>query len=351
MFLNYIHYFRGIAIVFIISGHCIRFFNWEKNPIMEKAFKAFLLNGTVMFVFIAGFLFQHLYYRYTYKQYLLNKFKNIIIPYIFISALMIFYLVFIEKQGHWAYPNLHKEPYYFQIVWFYLTGNHLAPLWFIPMITVFYLLYPIFVLIDRNVNAYYFILPVAITISILVHRPPSEANLIHVSLHFFSVYLLGMWFSHFKERIFPMVEKISYFLIATTVILLLIEIRFYEHTGVIYAQKMFFHNKELININFFQKLSLSFLGIYFLRKHEHFFNAFWGTNLLKDLATLSFGIYFIHYYFLDLLLRTRYIFHYELAGNMIYLMVLIFSIGFVCVVSLKLSKLILGNKSRYIIGC
>jgi peptidoglycan/LPS O-acetylase OafA/YrhL len=350
MYLNYIHHFRGIAIIVIISGHCIRFFNWGSYPVIEKTFKAILLNGTVMFVFIAGFLFQHLYHKYTYKQYLINKLKNIIIPYSIISIPIIIYLVFIQKLGYWSFPNLNEKPYFFQIIWFYLTGHHLAPLWFIPMITIYYLLFPLFVFIDTNVKLYYFVLPIAIIISIIVHRPPSESNLTHVFLHFFSAYLLGMWFCHYKDRIFPVIKKMSLILIVVTVVVFFIEVLLYEHTGVIYVENMFYHDKEFININFIQKLLLSLLFINCLSKYENL-NGFRGSKIVEIFATLSFGIYFVHYYFIEFLLKTRYHFQYELTGNPLYLMILVVTIGTASVVSLKLSKLILGNKSRYFVGC
>ncbi len=350
MYINYIHYFRGIAIGFIISGHCIRFFNWESFPVFEKICKTILLNGTVMFVFIAGFLFQHLYHKYTYKKYLVNKAKNIIIPYVIISIPIIFYLVFVEKLGHWSFPELNQKSSLFQIAWFYLTGNHLAPLWFIPMITCYYLLFPLFVFIDSRPQLYSFILPVAILISILVHRPPSEANLAHVFSHFFSVYLFGMWCCHYKDRIFPLIDKILFVFIVLTLIVFFIEISLYEHAGVIYVENIFSHDKELININFIQKLLLSILLINFLQKFEDI-DGFKGSNELKMLANLSFGIYFIHYYFIELLLKTKDMFQYELKGNPLYLLILVVTIGTACIISLKLSKLIIGSKSRYIVGC
>jgi peptidoglycan/LPS O-acetylase OafA/YrhL len=351
MFLNYVHQFRGIAILFIISGHCIRFFSWENSPQIEKIVKVIMLNGTVMFVFIAGFLFQHLSRKYTYGQYLKNKLKYVIAPYIFVSIPMVWYVVFVQKLGHWSCPNLEKESYIIQVVWFYLTGKHLAPLWFIPMITVFYFLYPLFTAIDNRKLLYVILLPSLLLMSIVVHRAPGETNLLHVTAHFLAVYLLGMWFSRHKDILFPIIERYLPFLILLVLGIIFTEFIFYQNVGVIYVTNVFDHEKELININLFQKLLLSLILMHLLKKHDASMKRLGISTILKTIATLSFGIYFVHYYFIDALLRTRRIFQYSVEGNLVFLMMLILVIGVISVLSIKIAQLIFKNKSRYFIGC
>ena len=65
MFLGYIHSFRALAILFIVGGHCIDFFNWsEGSAAIERMLRILISNGSVLFVFIAGYLFQHLAIKY-----------------------------------------------------------------------------------------------------------------------------------------------------------------------------------------------------------------------------------------------------------------------------------------------
>lgn len=78
--LNYINVFRGLAILLILMGHTMQF---GKTGTIEKAvsFEIFA-GGTVLFVFIAGYLFQYLSYKFEFKNYLKKKWQNVIIPYI-----------------------------------------------------------------------------------------------------------------------------------------------------------------------------------------------------------------------------------------------------------------------------
>ena len=70
MFLSYIHSFRAVAILFIVAGHCVYLFEWEAIRWQERLMKSLMQNGTVLFVFVAGFLFQHLSHKFEYRRYL-----------------------------------------------------------------------------------------------------------------------------------------------------------------------------------------------------------------------------------------------------------------------------------------
>ena len=77
--LNYINYLRAIAIIFIVAGHTLI---WGKpGHSIQRINSYFLQGGTLLFIFIAGFLFQYLSYKFDYKNFLINKFKNVIMPY------------------------------------------------------------------------------------------------------------------------------------------------------------------------------------------------------------------------------------------------------------------------------
>lgn len=68
-FLNSINHFRGIAIIFIVMAHCYRPAGWQIETFADKAWFNLMMNGTVFFVFISGFLFHHVFYnRWDYKK-------------------------------------------------------------------------------------------------------------------------------------------------------------------------------------------------------------------------------------------------------------------------------------------
>jgi len=90
-FLRYVHNFRGLAILFIVVAHTMQVLTWQDNPELQVFLNVVLQNGSVYFVFIAGFLFQYLSRKYAYKTYLINKLQNVLLPYFLISIPAISY--------------------------------------------------------------------------------------------------------------------------------------------------------------------------------------------------------------------------------------------------------------------
>ena len=57
MFLTSFAYYRGIAIVLIVIGHCYGLSGWTFASYPERVLANILTGSTVLFVFISGFLF------------------------------------------------------------------------------------------------------------------------------------------------------------------------------------------------------------------------------------------------------------------------------------------------------
>ncbi len=55
MRINYFDYFRGIAILLIVAGHCLA--PWYINTMPEMVIANLIKGGTALFVFISGFFF------------------------------------------------------------------------------------------------------------------------------------------------------------------------------------------------------------------------------------------------------------------------------------------------------
>ena len=159
-FLDYINHFRGMAILFIVFGHCISAFNWEASEDLSRLLKIIFSNGSVLFVFIAGYLFQHLSLKFLFSRYFYNKLLNVGLPYILCSIPAILYFVFIEKRWD-VPPEFYLNSKHMQIILFYLTGAHMAHFWFIPMIFIYYLISPLLIFLDKKFFLYYLI-PISI---------------------------------------------------------------------------------------------------------------------------------------------------------------------------------------------
>ena len=129
--LNYIHIFRAIAIIIIVAGHCFK----SQQAFLGAICKALFPEGTVLFVFIAGFLFQYLSDNFDYPSYLKKKFFNVICPYLVTSIVGIIAMFLIPS--HNPFHTLNK---FLQIPMFLTTGwIHNGPTWYIMMTSIFFL--------------------------------------------------------------------------------------------------------------------------------------------------------------------------------------------------------------------
>ncbi len=276
LFLGYIHSFRALAIFFIVAGHCIDAFVWDGAEDVEKLLRIVISNGSVLFVFIAGYLFQHLSHKFETKKYYKSKLKNVITPYILISipAIAIFVTI-MQRDTVWAgfYDNSVVE----QVFWFYITGKHLAPLWFVPMITIFYLIGPLLVHADSK-KVFYYSLPLFIGLSCLVSRGYPHQSFIH----FLSVYLMGMFCSKYKEQVNLFLQK-----------WLVLAVGLFAILGLVYYE-FFIAQGATSYINYTQKMimALFFLGL-LVRLSTRLDYKFIGV-----IADTSFGVFFIHSYIL-----------------------------------------------------
>ncbi len=302
MYLGYIHCFRAIAIAFIVSGHTIDMFLWLEKIETVRILRILISNGSVLFVFIAGYLFQHLLVKYDTKKYYLSKIKNVIIPYIIISIPAIVIFVFIlNRESVWQ--NFYDNPKWIQILLFYLTGYHLAPLWFIPMIFLFYVIAPLLRIADNGNSIYYF-LPLFIVLSCLIGRgslPPENF------VHFFSVYLLGMFCSKYKNTINPLIQK-TYFLVSSGIATLMFALA-----------EFYFMTDTMSYLNYLQKLFMSIflLGIFIRNSKLH-------SNYINTVADVSFGIFFIHSYVISSFKLIYKLLFHNLPNGYIYIYINIY---------------------------
>ena len=350
MFLRYIHNFRAIAILIIVAGHCTWSLNWSnyQYPFLTRIFMICFLNGTVLFVFIAGFLFQHLSSHFVFKQYFRKKLKFVILPYIFFSIpaiavkLSLSTSIPVKNPGFFSgifadWPSIVNLLFILKKFGLYIiTGDSLTPFWFIPMISIFFLMAPILIFLDRGQKIYWF-LPLFIAVSIFIPRPVETTNILQSFPHFFSIYLFGMFTSRYKEKIITTMEKFWICMCFGIMAMIILEV-FFPGSQPGYSP-----------YNFLQKMLLSMLLVYWLWRIDIVIPK--RINFLGDnVANLSFGIYFLHYYFLYVLLETPWCNSF-FEGSGISLIVVFIGITVLSIVSLQIAKTFLRNKSRIFLGC
>jgi surface polysaccharide O-acyltransferase-like enzyme len=359
MFLRYVHNFRAIAILCIVIGHYTgasseKILELSASPnflqIISRFFDVIFFNGTVYFVFIAGWLFQHLSHKYQYQDYLIKKAKYVILPYVLCSLPALFLIAInIWEPPTWFAQTFGQFPFIYQIFLYFATGATMFHLWFIPMIAVFYLISPLLIKIDKN-SKNYWLLTFLLIVPLIVIRDPENANLARSFLHFFPIYLLGMFGSHYKKELIQFLEKSWFYFALFALVLIILET---------------FVNPRPERLNVLQKTSLCLVIIYGLQKLD--------ANLpnklhqvLDLLANFSFGIYFIHAYFLNatvilnerILLKIPGVTEALNQPNLIEQVVIatIFIAEVViniasCIFIILLVRQIFKKNSRYLVGC
>lgn len=349
-FLPYIHTLRGVAILYVLAVHARGFeSNWISEPNTFRILDTFSDpsegNGTTLFLFIGGFLFQHLNARhFHFGKYLKQKFKNLILPYLVVSLPLILVRLNTDFKSPALPDDFHEWSDLHQAGHFLLTGAHLPPFWFISTIILFYFTAPLLHLIDKP-WFYKYLFPIIIIACLFTYRPEHNANTLLSYLHFITVYITGMWASHYKDRILSGKTTIIYALLAVYLLLCVGEL-----TGVITTSRNITFEDVLagtivFNVYLFKALILCFLWLeFFFRMQER------SMPLLELLGSYSFGLFFVHYFFISL---SREIFEYNgitldfsLATYLVYFVI----ITGVSVAAVFIVKRITGKYSRYVIG-
>jgi len=345
MFLKNIHSFRGIAIIIIVAGHTIDWLNWGQNKEAQNILYDVFANGTALFVFISGYLFQHLSKNFNYSDYLIKKFYNVISPYLIISVPAIVYAVFRGDPTR-MYNQLKGTSKIYQIIWFYITGGaHLNyPLWFIPMIAVYFLLAPLFYLFIKHPKLYLLII-VFFPLSLIVHRPEfPNPNLFHSSIYYVSAYIMGMCTSQYREKVERIIESKLTYLVTFWFVFLILQFALSNHHGN-YHQKYFFDfSNGYIDWQFLQKIFLCFPLMGILSRVDSF-----AASKMKYIADISLTIFFIHIYFLFFFTKVLERYH-KLEGNFLNWFIL-FVVVILCSIFFSwVGQIALGQYSRFIIG-
>jgi len=336
MYLNYINNFRGLAILFVISIHVLAIFSSYLAPSTYAFIRNLIGNGTVLFVFIAGLLFQHLSGKYNFRRYITSKIKYVLLPYLLISIPAIIYVT------QFSAPRLEyiaDYPMVIQVLLYLITGSHLLPLWFMPMIVIYYLISPLLIKLDRTKYFYHF-LPLFIVLSILADK--NVDNILVSFIHYLSVYIFGMYFSNNKQELLQFIGKRIVLFWAVFIVLVILG-TVNEITGFQYSPLG--TNLFLIYLN---KMVLTCILMYVLYKHDEVLGK--KFNLL---ASYSFGIYFIHEFF-DIVLDKVYRgFNLELFSDLTiiaFAMITFMVVLLLCLGTIYVIKKVMGKKSRYIIG-
>ena len=212
---DYIEYFRGLAIILIVAGHAFDF-TWAQADQAGLAVSAnmfgvpsvLITGSTLYFVFISGFLYRYAFYdRMTYRDFMRKKLLYVGLPYFLIGSLLSLYQigtsnvdVAVSRHGLPLGGNVWVD-----YVVLMMTGQMMTAYWYIPFIMVMFLAAPLFDWYIRQRNATKAgILVVWVLLALWAHRPYENLNPLHSAVYFGHMYLFGILFCEQRRRIMPM---------------------------------------------------------------------------------------------------------------------------------------------------
>ena len=344
-FLPYIHSFRAVAIIAVVASHVD--LTWPQSSITGRLVLATAQDASAMFLFVAGFLFQHLSGTFGYGKYLKSKLQYVIVPYVVVSIPTMLYQY--QRQLGIFGPQYrhHLDNPILNGARALLTAEHMpAPLWFVPMISILYVAAPVLLAIDRRPRLYWVIPPLLVT-AMFCHRPLPVNHIGHALVYFGPAYLAGMWFSHYRGQAMAWLEAHLGALFVVYAAVEVLDILVLKRTGVIYSHLPFSTENGVLDLNLPNKLLLS-LGLVGLLAR---FQAVVGKKL-DYLAGASFGIFFIHPYCIEaadrILQRWR---HRDLDGTVSNVLILIILCTLASLGVVALVRMVAGKRSRYLVGC
>jgi len=344
-FLNYLHYFRGFAIILIVGVHCRTSMAWPEESFMHDLLFYGLDFATILFVFISGFLFQYLHQeKLDYSSYLLKKVKHVILPYIIVSVPALLDKLFIETDAPWMTDLYKSLSMPLQVVYMLATGKHSGPFYFIPMISIIFILAPLFFKLQKS-KVFSVIAFVVIAAGMFSYNYGYYATIWESLIYFIPVYVFGTWAGRYRTRV---VDLKPYLLLLF--VLAYLAIFYLEMIDVInvYRLKTFGEPQYFtpeFNWGKFKVMCLAIILLnifYRLRKYRF--------NTLMVLGNFSFGIYFIHIYFINATeLFLRY-FLISIQQNLIIFLIYTSAVIFASMLSIYVVKKIVGVRSRLIVG-
>ena len=325
---RYIQILRSIAIVLVVMAHTATVFVVSSTTSDNDPISYFpLRHVNAVFIIVAGFLFQYLLNGFTYRSYLRVKAQTVILPYVIISIpAIILYLIGFKDPASlnapaWVHGRVELTAYML------LTGTHLGPLWFIPMIVLIYLLAPLFKAVDRW-PVFYWATPLLLMLSYFVGRSADDSNPVQALVFYLPTYLIGMAACRYRNRLMPLLARWWPVLLLAIFIPDALVLKGSSYEAVTLLSKVVF--------------SLGLLGgVACVAKRV--------PRWLDHIGEMSFGIYFVHGYVVGVLLILIKKLHLAPHGFGEFAAASLAVVA-ISVLAVMLVKLVCGGRSRWVIG-
>ena len=337
--------FRAIAIILIILDHSIQ--PWGNHPYYEKLFITLVSGGSNLFVFISGFFFHHVFVEnFHYKTFLINKFKRVFIAYLTLSVLCLVLLPLIMDTLFWERvfgeaDTLSEQALLYGKVFLY--GKAQPPYWYIPFITIMFLLSPVFIaLLKLPTKLLIGVFLLLVVIAMTAYKPWHQMSPLHSVIYYSHLYVLGAMVSLQKEKLLHYFDNKLPHLGGVIILLSVLQLHFYEKFRVLAKANIFeFQGFDLLVM---QKMLVCFFIIGLLNK-LHFIKD--KTGIFAQITKASFSLYFLHFFVVQIV--NQFIERGPSPG----ILMILLKTAFIVLATLGLATMIkqlIGAKSKYVIG-
>jgi peptidoglycan/LPS O-acetylase OafA/YrhL len=338
-FLQNVHRFRSLAIIGIATAHVLHNFTWAADDLRFRAINCLANESSIWFFFIAGFLFQHLSHRFEYSTYLAKKAQYVVLPYLIVSIPALIGSLTFYDQG--MVEGFAQWPLMSRIMLFLVTGNHLEPLWFVPTITLIFLITPVLIAADKA-RWPYFLLALLMPLSAWLGRDGfliltglnGNWSPVSKAIYLLSAFVFGMACCRYSAQMLKLVAKWKWLLLA------------FALSAYIFAV-VSSHTDKIAGLYTFKILAAPLL-VYALRSPRLV-----TLDRLSILGHASFGIFFVHCYFLAGLKFARIAMGLpeKLPGSILGVGALTVAVLAASLLSLHILQLCFGARCAMLAGC
>ena len=307
-------------------------------------------------------MFHYVFFkRYEYKKFIVNKIKNVGVPYFLLASLAIF-MLFVNGGGYFTPIGEMTDPIgayrdgilfnpsdssFLVTLKYYATGRFLTAYWYIPFALVLFACSPMHIkFMELNIKKQLMVVIVLSVVSIVVHRPVAGTNPLHSLVFYTPIYLVGIMFSmyHIKVKSF-LYNKIPLLLVS---VVLISYLEFYlGHIGN--YSKPFFELNGL-DLQYIQKVFLISLFYICLERWD------FRSKIINIISETSFAIFFIHPWLIVLIGKVTNRFYPDFLGethlNVPLYIATVFFVIFTSVCIALLIKMFFkeSKNTRYLIG-
>lgn len=327
--------FRGLAILFVMLSHVA---SLSELTAIGVYLRYIVADATTWFVFISGYLFFYIEGKnFNYRAYLLKKVRYVVVPYLVLSVPAILAGLYFSRADILDLPPLAY------VLWSLAVGGSVVgPMWFIPMIVIFFVLSPVFIRLATS-RSLYLAAAAGVLFSLYSSRPINNLNPMLAFAHFVGFYIFGLSLAVGMNRVDALKNA------GRAPFVMLLALTAFVACAFVAA------NAESLSAGFFDGLGilnwLQLGKLFLLIATFLFFESFGAKKsaFLGYFARISFGLFFIHGFYallFSVLAQNVGIDNTAIKFAVEFLVVVVGSVATVYAV-----RLVLKKRSRYVIGC